>query len=298
MTDNKFISSLYEPNIPDFFENVLPELHEKRKEQQTNICNRLREIIKFDTVNKYCALKFNTIIPYIIDNIECSNITYKIENEHGYLEFKDNLSSIPFYNGISKPLLTDTLIQFEYDQYYPKLDTEGKLIGFAAHLAQKWSKFPDKLLVDEVESIIIKDNEIIVNGEVFTLESNQTNFITPIYDTLRDSLNGFVIDKYCIHFPETKLDFRQKMEYIFGKEQATFIKPNKVSFSLVKVEMIEQEYISRCYLPEPPKYPKIVDEAFWRKYCINFPESSFESYYKYLDAKQKMYENFKNEIWS
>lgn len=299
MSDNKYTASLYEPSIPDFFEKVLPEIHENRKEQQINICNRLKEVITFETTKKYLAMKFNTVIPFIQDNIQCNNVTFveNTEDDLGFLEFRKDLMTIPFYHGISKPLLTDTFIQFEYDRFYPKLDLEGNLIGFEGHFAQKWNKYPEKVLVDEVEKIIIKENEMIVNSDVFPFETTKNNIITPIYDTLKASLEGFVIDKYCIHFPETHLDFSQNLHSImFGEVPPTYLKPTKVSVSLVKIVMIEQEEITKFYLPEAPEFPKFVDEAFWRKYCINFPESSFESYHKYLNAKNDMINHHKENI--
>jgi hypothetical protein len=295
MTDNKYIASYYESNIPDFFEKVLPEINENRKEQQTNICNRLREVITFDTENKFFAIKFNTIMPFIQNNIECNNITFVEEDSEkntGFLKFKENLMTLPFYYGISKPLLTDTFIQFEHDRFYPKLNSEGELIGFEGHFAQKWNKYPEKVLVDDVEKIIIKDNEIIVNGESFSFD-NYT--ITPIYN--EGFLEGFVIGKYCIHFPEVNIDFSQNLTMtMFNEVPLTIIKPTKISFSLIKIEMIKQEEISKFYLPKSPEYPKIIDEAFWKKYCINFPESSFESYHKYLDSKQKRIKQYQENI--
>lgn len=299
MTDNKYISCFYEPTIPDFFEKVLPEINENRKEQKINICNRLKEVITFETTKKYFAMKFYTVIPFIQDNIQCNNITFveDSENNLGFLEFKENLVTIPFYQGIDKPLLTDTYIQYEFDRFYPKLDSEGNLIGFDGYFAQKWNKYPDKVLVDEVQKIIIKENEMIVNGEVLPFEKTRNNIITPIYDSLRGTLEGFVIDKYCIHFPETKLDFSQNLHFMMFREvPPTFLKPTKVSVSLVKIEIIDQKKIIDWYLPKGPAFAKVVDEAFWRKYCINFPESSFESYHKYLNAKNDMINRYKANV--
>jgi len=70
---------------------------------------------------------------------------------------------------------------------------------------------------------------------------------------------------------------------MFGEVPPEFLNPKKVTFSMIKVELIDQKKIAQWALPKSPEYKIEVNEDFWRKYCIDFPESAFEHYHTFME---------------
>jgi hypothetical protein len=281
MTDTTYLVQNYKTSDPEFFEKNIPILN--NIEQRNNICARLKELITFENEFEITAIKLFGNMPYTLF-IESENIKYEVRKDRGFLVFSNENNSIPFYSGINKPFLTNEYIWFEHDRYYPKLNQNGDLQGFECHFARKYTITPGELLVETVEKIVIKQNEIIVNDTVYPFDNcPYTLQIRPIYEPVRKTIEGIMIEKYLIHFPETVLDFSNNlMAMMFGEVRPEFINPKKVSFSMAKVELIDQKKIADWELPKSPENIIEVNDDFWKKYCINFPESAFEYYHSYM----------------
>lgn len=287
MTDTTYLVQNYKTSDPDFFEKNIPILNSI--EQRNNICSRLKELITFENELEITAMKLYGSMPYTLF-IKSENIIYKVIDDRGYLSFSNGNKTIPFYSGTSKPLLTNEYVSFEHDHFYPKLDEKGELLGFEGHFARKFSIIPDELLVESVEKIVIRQNEIVVNDTVYPFNiGSKCLQIRPIYNPLRKTIEGVLIEKYLIHFPETVLDFSKGlMSMMFGKVPPEFLNPKKVSFSNPKFEFIDQKKIAQWELPKSPENEIEVNEEFWRKYCIDFPESAFEHYHSYIQKLAEM----------
>jgi hypothetical protein len=276
MTDSTYLVQNYKTTDPEFFEKNIPILSSIK--QRNNICARLKELITFENELEITAMKLYGSMPYTLF-IKSENVKYEVIEDRGYLIFSNGNRTIPYYKGTSSPLLTNEYIWFEHDHFYPKLNEKGELQGFEGHFARKFSMSLGELLVETVEKIVIKQNEIVVNDTI-----KKTLQIRPIYERLSKTIEGIVIDKYMIHFPETILNFSNGlMSIMFGEVPPEFLNPKKVSFSMLKAGTIDQNKIAQWELPKLPESVIEVNRDFWRKYCIDFPESAFEYYHTFMD---------------
>lgn len=269
---NKYLVNEYKTSEPDFFEKCLPV---DDLEHQKEVCDKLRSIIKFDSEMKFIAYKKFGTENYIIDIPATSVEFYNNEeikcNEcnktHLYygLKFSNGTRTIPLYIN-SKPIVSKEYISFEYDKYYPKINENGEVEGFTGYILKKKNIVfeIDKCLVENINNILVKENEIIINDTVILPMTQKA--IYAMYNW-NNTIKGLIIDKYAFYFenynPEDYIDPENIMEKVYSLEKFSAW---KVYFENCRINQFGS-YMDHC-----PKIPRIIKDEIWEKICINFPK--------------------------
>jgi hypothetical protein len=269
MTD-KYIVNEYKTSEPDFFEKCLPV---DDLEHQKEVCDKLRSIIKFDSEMTFIAYKkfgtenYKIDIPatsvefYKEEELECNNCN-KTHTYNG-LKFSNGTRTIPLYVD-SKPMISKEYISFEYDRYYPKINENGEVEGFTGYMFKKKNIVFDECIVENINNILIKENEIIINDTVILPMIHKA--IHALYNW-NNTIKGLMISRTAFYFenynPEDYIDPENIIEKVYSLEK----------FSAWKVS-IENCRINQFwgYFNHGPKIPRIIKDEIWEKICINFPK--------------------------
>lgn len=292
MTDKYFVN-VYNTSEPDFFEKCLPV---DDLEHQKEVCDKLRSIIKFDSEMSFTAFKKFGTENYIID-IPATSVEFYKEDEkdcekcnkkHSYngLKFSNGTHTIPLFVD-SKPIVSKEYISFEYDRYYPKINEKGEVDGFTGYILKKKNYVFNECIVENINTILVKENEIIINDTVIL--PMQQKAIFAMYNWNK-TIKGLIINKYAFYFenynPEDYIDPENIIEKAYSLEKFSAW---KVSFENCRINQF-WSYMNHC-----PKIPRIIKDEIWEKICINFPKlDTIENEAKNIVSNYL--ENYKGEI--